>query len=1026
MGFAEGFEKGWTMVETMRANKHKREMDEADLALKKQQEEREARAANQQYEFNQQNNPLVLGFNKAASDLKAEEANDKIRGRINDSLEGPAKAAADAQERESKRLKLFTDQYDLLKKQHEDAVAQLAKAQYRIDMAAAGGTDPDPGDIATRDSWQGQVSKYQGQLAAMGDPTKAAAGFRIADAMANPEIQAALLSDRDVNKFIQSNTPAGQVFAPTSVYAVGSNLVVRGNTIDGKTGEVIAQDGYLSNASGTPVTVPVDVIEPLINRYRQDTEDASTPAQLPGPDGKPVAVKGVTKSTMSSAMQYAPTVLQEAERAYNKPEFANLKKLMSLEQFQRLALAVPFVESSWNPKSVSPKDAVGLYQLMPDTARQPGRNVTPVADLSTLADPQVNIRIGVEYLGGTINHFNSVEKGIYYYGPQKNDPLYPQKIAETLRSGAPDALMGKGAGRSLGDGYEAVTSALKGGQQPATPAAGQPAAPAPAAGRPAAPANSAASASGGGTPPGLGAAATAVVAPSAGQPAVSAAGQPATPAQIPVQALAAPEASWQGLRDADAFQIVQEKHGVPNPPPVVTQLADAPSTLGVAWGAVKDAYTGFADYRKEQNARVDASAAATHFINTYLERPLIPAPSLSEYRRKPQEGEAKEYFAARGAMLEHRLLTPEQVAHLDQFFAPYAAEGFIPASRPPGEQRPSGALADVPLLEDAPDPPAPPSGNPPASAGLAGGALFTQRVADLSQRYGFANPKQAAIAASLPDGIDDTKREMAREFRKEYAKLTAVDESYDASSGVLVTKHGGVVTGIRTLGVAGNSAKAEKEKFELIKDLVKTYIPTIKDKKGRVLNPEEEAEFISQATTLTNQMPGVEITAANMPKLIFMFKLQKSLSMAEEGKVKFTSLAPAYNLVKAGGKYLDEEVAQTTLLKAAGMEAQSQASGGNLDAGQAVKIITAPDHPITGHLIKHNMDPALAVHITDRIEARIAEWRTRNPDDPTSTPVLARRILNEFIAKTKEDRAGSAGDKAARVRKEAYGNGEAK
>lgn len=969
MGFAEGFEKGWTMVETMRANKHKREMDEADLALKKQQEEREARAANQQYEFNQQNNPALLAYNQAGAGLRTQEYHKGLREQTEASLKGPADAADAAQERETKRLQLFTGQYAAVKAQHEDAVKQLKEAQYRIDMAAAGGTDPDPGDIAMRDSWQGQVSKYQGQLAAMGDPTKAAAGFRIADAMANPEIQAALLSDRDVNKFIQSNTPAGQVFVPTSVYAVGSNLVVRGNTIDGKTGEVIAQDGYLSNAAGTPVTVPVDVIEPLINRYRQDTEDASTPAQIPGPDGKPATVKGVTKSTMASAMQYAPTVLQEAEKAYNKPEFANLKKLMTLEQFQRLALAVPFVESSWKPKSVSPRDAVGLYQLMPDTARQPGRNVTPVADLSTLADPRVNIRIGVEYLGGTINHFNSVEKGIYYYGPQKNDPLYPQKIAETLRSGAPDALMGKGAGRSLGDGYEAVTAALNGGQPaaaPAAPVAGQPAVPAPAAGQPdpawdpAAPADSAAGARGG-IPPGLGAAATAVVTPSAGQPAASAAGQPPAP-------------------DVPRGTSIQES-----------------ANQQTALGKVADWMAGGVKAVGSWNAGLTMKGVANDLDSTYFGQPWFPGSTATWMRESPRENEAQKYFMFRDAIIERGLLPKDKIAKLDSFFQPFAPKGFTPMQEDAGPAQTADVLSRTPKLP-VPETPEEPA---PATPGLPSAANTALRAKAILGNYGFTTIEQARVAANAPDGVgNENQQKNGKAALDALAKLSKTTQDYDAASGTLITKDGdGNILSLQTIEnpTGGNSDKAEKLRVDLITDLAKAFIPTIKDKNGKVLNPEEQSEFISQAVMLTNQVPGTRIDSKSMPSLIAMFKLQKKIE-AEYEDVKFTSLAPAYNLMKAGGKYMkDEDTITTVLLKAQGMAAQDK----NLTLEQAVSIITADAHPITGHLIKNGMPTGQAIEVTHAVEAAVAKHRKQVPKDTRSDATIAAELFNRMLDERK-------------------------
>lgn len=51
-------------------------------------------------------------------------------------------------------------------------------------------------------------------------------------------------------------------------------------------------------------------------------------------------------------------------------------------------------ESGGNPNAVSPKGAMGLTQIMPATARNPGFGVTPLRDNS----PQENVRFGRDYL----------------------------------------------------------------------------------------------------------------------------------------------------------------------------------------------------------------------------------------------------------------------------------------------------------------------------------------------------------------------------------------------------------------------------------------------------------------------------------------------------------------------------------------------------------------------------------------------------------------------------------------------------
>jgi len=65
-----------------------------------------------------------------------------------------------------------------------------------------------------------------------------------------------------------------------------------------------------------------------------------------------------------------------------------------------LVLALMRQESSFDPGIVSAAGAVGLMQLMPETARQVG------GQAAALTDPPTNMRLGVVYLQGLLAQFD--------------------------------------------------------------------------------------------------------------------------------------------------------------------------------------------------------------------------------------------------------------------------------------------------------------------------------------------------------------------------------------------------------------------------------------------------------------------------------------------------------------------------------------------------------------------------------------------------------------------------------------------
>lgn len=110
--------------------------------------------------------------------------------------------------------------------------------------------------------------------------------------------------------------------------------------------------------------------------------------------------------------RYSPLIDKVAERESLQPELLH---------------AVVTVESAYNPQAVSAKGAVGLMQLMPDTAKRYG--------VENIHDPVENVQAGASYLKDLLEEFdqdlklalaayNAGENAVRRYGNQI--PPFPE------------------------------------------------------------------------------------------------------------------------------------------------------------------------------------------------------------------------------------------------------------------------------------------------------------------------------------------------------------------------------------------------------------------------------------------------------------------------------------------------------------------------------------------------------------------------------------------------------------------------
>ncbi len=83
--------------------------------------------------------------------------------------------------------------------------------------------------------------------------------------------------------------------------------------------------------------------------------------------------------------------------------------------FNTLISRIIHTESRGNPNAVSPAGAVGLMQIMPGTAQQPGFGVTPIS-LDDRLDPVKNRAFGEQYVRAMMNRYNgNLEKTLIAY-----------------------------------------------------------------------------------------------------------------------------------------------------------------------------------------------------------------------------------------------------------------------------------------------------------------------------------------------------------------------------------------------------------------------------------------------------------------------------------------------------------------------------------------------------------------------------------------------------------------------------------
>lgn len=130
-----------------------------------------------------------------------------------------------------------------------------------------------------------------------------------------------------------------------------------------------------------------------------------------------VVEPGTVATTAAEQLLQRPA--RRAARGRMTPEMADMLQRASrhFDVDAHLVMAVIHVESAFNPRAVSPKNAIGLMQVLPSTARDLGLQELQGKSVEQLmVDPRVSIVLGTKYLAEQLARFNgNVELAVAAY-----------------------------------------------------------------------------------------------------------------------------------------------------------------------------------------------------------------------------------------------------------------------------------------------------------------------------------------------------------------------------------------------------------------------------------------------------------------------------------------------------------------------------------------------------------------------------------------------------------------------------------
>jgi soluble lytic murein transglycosylase-like protein len=163
-----------------------------------------------------------------------------------------------------------------------------------------------------------------------------------------------------------------------------------------------------------------------------DAPTASAPAAAPAPAAAAAPAAPAAPPAPAAAAAAAPA--GGAIPAGVPPALLPLYEKASKQSGIPVAVLVAQgkQESGFNPNAVSPTGAIGIAQILPSTARDPGYGLAPI-DPATLKDPAVAIAFQAAYMraragaGADFSHPATVDAALRTYNGN-SDPNYVASI----------------------------------------------------------------------------------------------------------------------------------------------------------------------------------------------------------------------------------------------------------------------------------------------------------------------------------------------------------------------------------------------------------------------------------------------------------------------------------------------------------------------------------------------------------------------------------------------------------------------